>query len=113
MDSNLYRMSLPVREKVQNALGVNKMHTGYGYWPGEGMWIMPIIMPIIMLIVVIAVLYLLFGRGGWLRTPWNDISAHNNTTGNSETALEILKKRYARGEITQSEFEEMKKNILK
>jgi len=28
-----------------------------------------------------------------------------------ETRLEILKKRYARGEITQEEFEDMKKSL--
>lgn len=29
----------------------------------------------------------------------------------NETSLEILKKRYARGEITKEEFDEMSKNI--
>lgn len=29
-----------------------------------------------------------------------------------ETALDILKKRYARGEITKAEFEERKKDLL-
>jgi putative membrane protein len=31
--------------------------------------------------------------------------------GDGETALEILKKRYARGEISREEFEAMKKDI--
>ncbi len=30
----------------------------------------------------------------------------------SETAMEILKRRYAKGEITKEEFEQMKKEIL-
>jgi len=29
-----------------------------------------------------------------------------------ETSLEVLKKRYARGEITKDEFEEKKKDII-
>jgi len=32
--------------------------------------------------------------------------------GQTESALEVLKKRYARGEITKEEFDEKKKDIL-
>ena len=83
------------------------MGTGHGYWPAEWMWIFPIVMPIVML----TALYLLFGRGCF-RTPWNDSSGGDSVSRGAETALEILKKRYAKGEITQNEFEQMKKNIL-
>ena len=63
-----------------------------------GFWMFPFF-PIIILIVV---LYLVFGRdhGRWL--------GHDA----GESAIEILKKRYAKGEITKEEFEEMKKNLL-
>jgi len=73
------------------------------YWWGDmwwgGMWIFPLIMLTIMLVVV----YLMFGRGGW-RPPWSG--------DRSETALEILNKRYARGEISKEEFEQIKKDLV-
>ena len=34
-----------------------------------------------------------------------------NTNIQGETTIEILKKRYAKGEITKTEFEQMKKDI--
>lgn len=35
-----------------------------------------------------------------------------NQTIQTESAIDILKKRYARGEISKEEFEEKKKNLL-
>lgn len=73
------------------------------WWPS--MWLFPIIMPIIMVVLMLTVLYFLFGRGGF-RPPLY------GPGGESESALEILKKRYVKGEITKEEFEQMKKDIL-
>lgn len=73
----------------------------------SGMWIFPIF-GIIMMVVV---LYLIFGRGSQ-GPPWCGTSQHNDTHKNTETALDILKKRYAKGEITQEEFEQIKRDIL-
>lgn len=49
--------------------------------------------------VAVGIIYLVrgIGRGGW--------------TGRGESALDILQKRYARGEISKEEFEEMKRNL--
>ena len=63
------------------------------YWGmGRGMWFIPLL--------VILVIYLLI---------------KNNSQTKSEqctqTPMEILKKRYANGEITKQQFEEMKKDI--
>jgi|DewCreStandDraft_4_1066084.scaffolds.fasta_scaffold571715_1 putative membrane protein len=46
----------------------------------------------------------LFFAGRWL---WGQ-----GTLSRADSALEILKKRYARGEITKQEFEDMKRDVL-
>ena len=76
-------------------------------WPWPGMWIFPIIMFIMVLVVVL----LVFGRGG-CRPPWWSHGKSYWEGRDSETALEILKKRYAKGEITKEEFEQIKNDIL-
>ena len=76
-----------------------------GTWAGPwhmmgtgGFWMFPFF-PIIILVVI---LYLVFGRN---HRRW---SGHDSC----DSALETLKKRYAKGEITKDEFEEMKKDLL-
>jgi len=81
------------------------MWTG-NFWMG-GMWIFPLIM----LVVILLFIFLVFGRGG-CRPFWyyHDRNAYREEP--KETPLEILKKRYAKGEITKAEFEQIKKDIL-
>ncbi len=79
------------------------------YWM-HGMWAFPVIMPIVMIIVLLIVVFLIFGQGRF-RPPWQD-RGHHEDRQSSEDALDILKKRYARGEITKEEFEQIKKDIL-
>jgi putative membrane protein len=66
----------------------------YGLWGGL-MWL------IIIVLVGLAVYFII---------------VHNRQSGlagrgSDETALDILKKRYARGEITKEEFDQLKKDI--
>lgn len=69
------------------------------FWmPWGGMLIMPIF-----LIVFVAILFLIFYR----RAP----SHTEPPMFKTESAMEILKKRYAKGEITKEEFESMKKDL--
>lgn len=66
-------------------------HMAY-YMGGIWMFIWPVI-----LIIVIAYIFRSNSFPGYLNKP--------------ETALEILKKRYARGEITQEEYNRLKKEL--
>jgi len=67
--------------------------------------------PMIMFVILIIFLFVFIGR--WSnRPPWRGSGGHHRESGESETALEILKKRYAKGEITKEEFEQMKKDVL-
>lgn len=74
---------------------------------GGGWWIFPIVMGIIMLIF-----FFLMSRGKGFRPSWmQDSDSHHRESTDSETPSEILKKRYAKGEITKEEFENMKKDL--
>lgn len=68
----------------------------HGYHGWNGMWPFPIIM----IIIVVIGLYLIFRP----KYPMNSKT--------DETALEILQKRYASGEVSKEEFEQVKKDIL-
>ncbi len=80
----------------------SEQHMWGGIW-----WIFPIIMCIVMVIFF----FLRSGRKGF-RPPWMQGSDrdHREST-DSETPLEILKKRYAKGEINKEEFDQMKKDL--
>lgn len=71
------------------------------WWPMAGMWIFPIIF----IVLIIFVVFLAMARGG--RWPaWFDSGREHG-----ESAIDILNKRYAKGEITKDDFEQMKKDI--
>ena len=75
------------------------------YWTWHTWWVFPMFMPFFWIIFIAVILYPIFGRG---RSPksWTPGAAPE-----TETALDILKKRYAKGEITKDEFEQMKRDI--
>ncbi len=73
----------------------------YGWGMGWGFPFMGLIF-FALIIMVIIIIKSIFGRQN------NDEMITQN---NQPTALDILKKRYARGEIDQDEFEKMKEDI--
>lgn len=75
------------------------------FWWG-GMWVFPVIM----LTIIIVALYLIFGRGGF-RPPWQDHDNYSSGKKDAETAIDILEKRYVKGEISKEEFEQIKKDL--
>jgi len=76
-------------------------------WHWGGMWVFPMIM------FGVIIIFFLFFRRGCCRPPWFNMGEYRSEGEGKDTALEILKKRYAKGEITKDEFEQMKKDILK
>lgn len=94
---------------AQNADGYNRgeyfhgpgmMWGGYG---GVGVFLGPLFMIVLLIAIVIGVIYLLRAFGG------GQLGSVAGPAGNR--SLDILKERYARGEIDSKEFDERKKML--
>ena len=66
------------------------------------MWIIPAIFLIVCLVFLFT--FLFRGPGWWGGRHWH-------RADNGESARDILDKRYARGEITKDQYEEMKRTL--
>lgn len=75
------------------------------FWWG-GMWIFPILL----LAAVVFGIYAIVRRGNTLQSE-ERARARSAETPVAESAMEILEKRYARGEISREEFLQMKKDM--
>ncbi len=69
---------------------------GHGFFGGMWLW------PLVFIVVVVACVAMM---SGWTRPQRILSDSHRGD------ASEILRNRYARGEITREEFERMKKDI--
>lgn len=84
-----------VRRPVDGSAGDWHHMMGYGNYGGMFMWL-------ILLILAGVIVYFIFERSRRSRTP-------GGATG--ESPVDILKRRYASGEITREEFDRLKKEI--
>lgn len=80
--------------------GGNGGYGMYGGWGSPFAWIGPVMMVLFWIAIVVAIV---FAVRYFVR------QAHR--TGQDSTAMEILKTRYAKGEISKEEFEEKRQAI--
>ena len=74
----------------------------FGWGFGGGLWwIMPVLMIVFWGLVIWGIVALVRRGGAWC----------GDSRSNTESALDILKKRYARGEINKDEFEAKKRDL--
>jgi putative membrane protein len=105
----VYEMNLALT--ILNEVAAQWRGYDWGHGPGmmgwgSGMgWFGGIIMVIFWIAVIVGIVLLI---------RWLIISTRTTSHGMSsgESALEILKRRYARGEIDKQEFEEKKKDLI-
>lgn len=73
----------------------------YGYQGGMMWMVLGLVFWVAVIAGIVLLVLWIVGKSGRGKQPQTE-----------ETALELLKKRYVRGEITKEQYEEMKKDIL-
>jgi putative membrane protein len=76
----------------------------HDWMPVMGWWFGPVFMIVFWVLLILAVVVVV----KWVMSQGSRGSGPPET----ESALEILKKRYARGEINKQEFEETRRDLL-
>ena len=97
----------PAREAFAQWGGYGGWHMGPGAMGGWGMgWFGGIFMLVFWVLIIVGLIFLI----KWLIQSSKGGSGRSFSS--SPRALDILKERYARGEIGKQEFEEKKKDLL-
>lgn len=94
---------------AQRGGGYGDWHMGPGMMGGWGVagWFGGIFMLVVWVLVIVGLIYLI----KWL-VQSTKAEPGKSGTADSTRSLEILKERYARGEIEKTEFEEKKKDLV-
>jgi putative membrane protein len=79
--------------------GQSAMMYGYGF-----SWIGGVIMMIFWIVILVGIIW---GAAYFMQ----NVSQHSSAAVHGETPLELLKRRYAAGEINREQFEEMKRAL--
>jgi len=76
-------------------------------------WIFPLVMMVFCMIMMFGAFTFFRSSGGppWMRCDRQDHNPPQQNTGGGETPLQILQRRYANGEISKAEFDEMKRDL--
>jgi len=85
-------------------LNTNSMMMNFGFWPFAGFGILMMVLMILWWILIIVGIIALVR---WIART----SAGAGPRGHERSALDILKERYAKGEIDKKEFEERKRDL--
>jgi len=98
--------TMPTWVLAQDTSDLDRYQYGHMMWWG-GQWYGMIFGPLIMVLVLALVIAVavLFAR--WLGGPWQGIASGQPMQG--RTPLDILKERFARGEIDKEEYEDRKR----
>jgi putative membrane protein len=73
------------------------------HWFGDGMWFGWIFMVLFWALIIAGIVVVV----RWITTQNRPPASHSE-----ESALDILKKRYAKGDISKEEYEEKRKQLL-
>jgi putative membrane protein len=85
-----------------------RMMDGYGYGHGPESiwgWVMMLLWAVILVAVVMLIVRAMKGQ--------DHHGMHHMHSGHSVDAIEIVKERYAKGEIDKEQFEQLKKDLSK